>query len=268
VVADFDGDGDLDVFEADITHWWAGPSSDKSSLLVNGGRAKDWKFTREERGIVRAHADARWNQGDLYAGWLDVGNDGLLDLFIASGDYPDEQRLRIWRQKEDHSFQESTSALGVDWANCTQPTVADFNRDGMQDLFLGNSNMRATADQAKARVLRPALFAQANGGHWLRLTLRGGGKGHANPSAIGARVTVKAGGLVAVREVSGARGHAGHHDETALTIGLGTHEKIDEVRVRWPDSKGTVEWFSPVTVDHAWRLVEGGGAPEPDDRER
>ena len=35
VPADFDNDGDMDIFCAAITHWWAGDSSDLSTLLVN-----------------------------------------------------------------------------------------------------------------------------------------------------------------------------------------------------------------------------------------
>src|SRR5690606_12839496 len=35
VPADFDNDGDLDLFSAEITHAWAGESSDLSALLVN-----------------------------------------------------------------------------------------------------------------------------------------------------------------------------------------------------------------------------------------
>jgi hypothetical protein len=257
-VADFDGDGDVDVFLAEITHWWAGPSSDRSTLLVNLGAKEAYRFSREERGIARKHADARWNQGDIHAGWLDLGNDGLPDLFVASSDYPDDQRLRFFRQGPDHAFTDVTEALGVDWTNATQPTVADYDRDGTQDVFLGNSNMRATAEQVKARVLRGALFAQAGGGHWLRLTLAGLGKGHSNVSAIGARVTVRAGDVVAVREVMGSRGHAGHHDELALTFGLGPHAVADSVEVRWPDAKATVQRLSKVEADRGYRLVEGG----------
>ncbi len=257
-VADFDADGDVDVFLAEITHWWAGPSSDRSTLLVNGGAAAGFAFSREERGIVRPHASAHWNHGDLFAGWLDVGNDGLLDLFVASGDYPDEQRLRVFLQRPDHSFEEATKALGIDWTNCAQPTVADFDRDGRADILLGNSNMRLDAEQTKGRVLRPALFRQTAGGHWLRLTLEGTGKGGANRSALGARVYARCGDLRVVREVLGSRGHAGHTDEFALTFGLGDHPAIDELDVRWPDRTGTVERFFDVPADQDLRLRQGG----------
>ena len=40
---------------------------------------------------------------------LDFDLDGLQDLIISSSDYPDDQRLRLYRQKEDHSFEEVTT---------------------------------------------------------------------------------------------------------------------------------------------------------------
>jgi hypothetical protein len=259
-VADFDADGDVDVFLAEITHWWAGPSSDKSALLVNRGKAAGFSFAREERGIVRTHEGARWNQGDLFAGWLDVGNDGRLDLFVASGDYPDEQRLRLWLQTPEHGFEEATERLGLRWTNCAQPTVADFDLDLRADLCLGTTNNRLPAEVAKTRSLAPALFAQtasAGGGHGLRLILQGLGKGHANRSAIGTRVTVRAGPVTAVREVTGCRGHAGHQDEFALTFGLGSAAGKASLTVRWPDAAGTLQTFEDVPLDRAYGLRQG-----------
>lgn len=260
-VADFDADGDMDVFLAEITHWWAGPSSDRSALLVNRGKDAGFAFAREERGIVRPHKDAHWNQGDLFAGWLDVGNDGLLDLFVASGDYPDEQRLRLYVQKPDHSFAEDAERLGLRWVNCAQPTVADFDLDGRADLCLGTTNVRLSPEVAKSRTLAPAVFLQtgtAGGGRGLRLLLEGAGKGHANRSAIGARVTARLGPVTAVREVMGCRGHAGHQDEFALTFGLGSAAGKASLEVRWPNAEGTVQRVGGVDVGRTYRLREGG----------
>src|SRR5262245_18110500 len=258
-VGDFDDDGDLDVFTGEITHSWAGPSSDRSALLENARTPVDFRFVRQERGIVRVHEGPKWNQGDLYAGWWDVGSDGTLDLFLASGEYPDEQRLRVFRQRPDHEFEEATKPLGVDWRNCAQPTLADFDRDGAVDLCLGNSFHRLSAEQTKGRALRLALYLQrAPRASWIRLSLEGKGAGAANRSAIGARVRAKVGGRVLTREVLGARGHAGHHDEAALTIGLGAAESADWVEVRWPDRSGTIQRFERVAGRRAYRLVQGG----------
>ncbi|MHC4599859.1 MAG: FG-GAP repeat domain-containing protein, partial [Planctomycetota bacterium] len=60
---DFDEDGDIDIYLGEITHAWAGPSSDHSDLLVNLGKAKGWRLSREgaARGIVRKHETRSWN---------------------------------------------------------------------------------------------------------------------------------------------------------------------------------------------------------------
>ena len=61
-VADFDNDGDVDCFLAEITHWWAGSSSDLSMLLVNQGAGGAFAFRRSPARIERPHTAERWNQ--------------------------------------------------------------------------------------------------------------------------------------------------------------------------------------------------------------
>ena len=77
-------------------------------LLVNLGADQDFKFERRPDAVPREHEGPNWNQGDMHAGWLDVDNDGRLDLVIASSDYPDAQLLRLFHQEPDHSFVEWT----------------------------------------------------------------------------------------------------------------------------------------------------------------
>ena len=56
-IADYDNDGDTDCILAEITHEWAGPSSDRTALLVND----NGKF--ERRPFLRPHTTVgRWNQ--------------------------------------------------------------------------------------------------------------------------------------------------------------------------------------------------------------
>ncbi len=259
--ADFDNDGDIDVYIGEITHWWAGPSSDRSELLVNQGAKEGWSFSREgeARGIVREHATGRWNQGDLHVGWLDADNDGLLDLVIASSDYPDDQFLRLFRQDEDHRFEDVTSLAGFDWRNPTGMSFGDFDRDGRTDILLGNNNMRLTKEQKKGRVLEAALFRNVagTGNHFLTVSLAGKGEGASNRLGIGARVEVRAGGRVQVREIRGGGGHCGQQDEPVAHFGLGPADRVETLRVRWPDREGTVQVFTNVEAD-AFVLVREG----------
>ena len=253
-VADFDNDGDVDCFLAEITHWWAGSSSDLSVLLINQGKGGGYAFRRDSNRIARHHATERWNQGDLYAGWLDVDNDGYLDLLIASSDYPDEQILRLYHQRPDGGFEEWTDRLGFRWINASQLSLADFDRDGATDILLGTNNMRLTEEQRKEHGLSVGLFrntaAARLGNRFLNVRLMG--------QAIGARVTVVTGKHRQMRGVYGGLGHAGHRDDTDCRFGVGKAETADLVEVRWPDAKGSVQRFNKVKTNRFYRLEKGG----------
>jgi hypothetical protein len=99
---------------------------------------------------------------------------------------------------------------------------ADINGDGYPDIVL-------TENGGPARLLRNEGGTANN---WVRLVLEGDGE-NSNRSAIGAQVTVQAGGLVQRREVLSSRGYLSQ-SELPLTFGLGRAEKVDRVTVRWP----------------------------------
>jgi len=253
-VADFDNDGDLDCFLAEITHWWAGSSSDLSSLLVNQGPDAAYAFVRRPELIARPHTAEHWNQGDLHAGWLDVDNDGRLDLLIASSDYPDEQILRLYHQRSNGTFEDWTGRLGFRWQNASQLSLADFDRDGATDILLGTNTMRLTAGQRREHDPSVGLFrnlcpARA-GNRFLNIRLAG--------RIAGARVIVTSGSHRQMREVRCGLGHAGHHDDTDCRFGMGQAARADAVEVRWPDAAGTVQRFTDVQTDRFYRLRKGG----------
>ena len=261
-VADVNGDGNMDCFLANITHWWAGSSSDLSMLLFNLGPEQGFKFRRRPDMIVRQHQGPRWNQGDMHAGWLDVDNDGRLDLLIASSDYPDEQILRLYHQREDGGFEEWTDRLGFRWVNAVQISLADFDRDGATDILVGtNEHRMAPADRARHKPfvgLFRNLAAARAGNRFLSLRLAGLGAGHANRDAVGSRVTIWIEGRRQVREVYGGLGHAGHRDDTEVRFGVGKARKVDRMEVRWPDARSTVQVFEGVETGRFYRLEEGG----------
>ena len=273
-VADFDDDGDLDCFLGEIQHWWGGDSSDPSSLLVNLGRDKGFVFERhpvQEFLPPRVFRDAKtFNYGDLHTAWLDYDLDGHLDLLIASGDYPDGQYLRLYRQKPDHTFVEVTDAAGFHWEGCGGISIGDFDRDGDPDILVGRSFMRLSKEHLDnfmggITVPAPGLFrntsAQTSGHHWLNVRVQGSGAGHANRAGIGARIRVTAGGVTQMREVRCGSGLGNHQDPLEQIFGLGATAKIDRVVVTWPDAKGTEQVFTDVPADRFVTFVEGEAAP-------
>ncbi len=262
-LADFDEDGDLDAFMADITHAWAGPSSDRSTLLINGGAEDSFAFTRATRGIDRSHAGERWNQGDLYCGWIDANGDGWQDLMLASGDYPDNQRLRIFTQDSSHQFQDATAALGLDWEGCGAPTVGDVDRDGDPDILIGRSlNRLDKATRAKLGG-QPALWLNPSGNdtHWITIRLRGRGAGGCNTEGIGSKIRARLGsgesGVVTrYRTMTSSGGHSGHQDEAVIFLGVGSTTKVDELSITWANGAKSVSVYRNLPVDHDYTLYE------------
>ena len=77
-----------------------------------------------------------------------------------------------------------------------------------------------------------------------------------NRSAIGARVTVKAGKLVQFSEIRGGGSYISQNDPR-LHFGLGAEAKMNEVEIRWPSGK--VEVLRDLAADFIYTIVEGRG---------
>jgi hypothetical protein len=244
-IDDFDNDGDMDCILAEITHWWAGPSSDLTSLLVNQGRGAGNRFERRAGAFPRARVE-RWNQGDIHAGWIDFDNDGLLDALIASSDYPDRQELKLYRQRAGHTFGEPTL---FDWEGAGQISVGDFDNDGDQDILVGRSLARLPEERAQALGVSCALFRNDAGraNHWLQVVCIGKGK---NRFGIGCRARVTTpDGVTQTREIRCGRGHAGHSDPPVAHFGLGGHLEVARLEVAWQDAAGSISVLERVPAD-------------------
>src|SRR5205823_12905163 len=144
------------------------------------------------------------------------------------------QKKKMFRNLGGQAFKEISGEAGVDNDKDGRGiAMADFDNDGRLDLF------QANADQ-------PALFyrgATEGGGNWVQFKLTGT---KSNRDAIGARITLTAGGLKQIHEIDGGNGYAGQSTKRAH-LGIGKASKIDSVEIRWPS--GTVEKISDVSVN-------------------
>lgn len=256
---DVDNDGHLDLLTSEIRHWWAGSGSDAGELLVNTGEA-DVRFDRpgnEATGLAVPHPGLVWDEGHMTGALFDFDNDGWLDVYIGASDYPGN-RGRLFHQSTPLFFEEVSTDDGFEHNRSHGVVVADFDRDGDLDVLVGHSRARCDAsapnDCYPTQAVR--LFENVLGerGNFVQLELEGAGG--ANRAAIGARVTVAAGGVTQTREVEGGHGHYGAQNDRVLHFGLGAACKA-EVTVRWPDKTRSEERYT-LPAGYRFRIVKGG----------
>ena len=237
--ADYDNDGDMDLFQTEISHpryhQWG---SDRSSLRQNlGGDPPYFEIVTEKAGIV-------WDEGDYEASWLDYDNDGLQDLYISS--VYGLHYSRLYRQNTDHTFTDWTYRAGVRLMNAKSHAWADFDRDGDLDLLVGSRQPGVTMHLFRNDV------GQNNS--WLSVRLEGTTD---NRDGIGARVEVTDElSIVQVREVRAGGGHT-RQDSLPVEFGLGSREAPVQLTVRWPS--GAVSEY-PTVETCRFVLVKQGQA--------
>jgi hypothetical protein len=196
--------------------------------------------------------------------YFDYDNDGRLDLLVNNGHIdPDISRIQE-KQKYPQAPQLYWNTGNADCyfepvpsekagPDLFQPLVgrgsafADLDGDGHLDVVL-------VANGGPARILRNDA-PKTN--HWIRFDLRGDGK-TANRSAIGAEVSVEAGGQTYHRTVTAGRGYLSQ-SELVVTVGLGSTAKVDKVTVKWPGKDAGTETWTGLDVDKGHTLKQGEG---------
>jgi hypothetical protein len=149
----------------------------------------------------------------------------------------------------DGRFAAASAVAGLDFTDDGRALAAvDWDEDGDVDLWFRNRS-------------GPQLrFVQNQGppqGHFVELRLEGR---HCNRDAIGAQVELAAGADRFVRSVAAGDGYLSQSSKR-LVFGLGRHDRIDRVTVRWPG--GGREELHDVEVDRRYRVVQGSGRAEP-----
>lgn len=242
-VGDVDGDGRLDLFLSDITHAWAGESSDRSRLLF---QEADGRF-RMRPGYNADHfnpKEQRWNQGDLFSELVDLDSDGDLDLIISSGDYPD-QHLHLFLQTPGVGFVPADEVFSAQHDGSQQISLGDIDRDGDPDLIVGQTFFRLNEQQIAGRKPHLRFFANQMrpDPHSLVIRIKGDGK-TVNPDALGAIVKAELpNGQKIQREIVGIGGHAGKQHDFVAFLGLGEATSVRRLDVAWPDRKNTTQTF-------------------------
>ena len=124
VQADYNNDGCMDILV--LRGAWEFPI--RKSLLRNNCNGTFNDVTREA-GLAEPATSTQT------AVWVDIDNDGLLDLFVGNENSPSQ----LFRNKGDGTFEDISHAAGIDRTAFTKAVVAgDHDNDGYMDLYVSN----------------------------------------------------------------------------------------------------------------------------------
>src|SRR5579885_2328114 len=268
-VADYDGDGRLDIFKTNF--------SDDTATLYRNVDGKSFDDVTFPAGLG-LHTQ--------YLGWgtmfIDVDNDGWPDLLLVNGHvYPevDSQHLGstfrepriLYHNNGNGTFTDISASAGpaiADLASSRGLAIGDLWNDGRMSAVISNMNARPSLLVNDAR----------NGNHWIAFKTMGtswsrtmgeetpqakgpdrsasAGALRTNRDGIGARITLRAGARTFVDEVRSGSSYISNND-MRVHFGLGATTKADWVEVRWPS--GLAERFVSPRVDVLNELKEGAG---------
>lgn len=242
-VASLFGDGHFDILK---THF-----ADDTMGLYRGDGKGQFADVEVKAGLAVETRYVSWG-----AAFPDLDNDGWPDIFIATGNvYPDTERALpaypyrtpalLFRNLGNGRFEQLEAEAGpalTERHSSRGMAVADLDNDGDLDIVLWNRN---EAPSLLRNDLKP-------GHHWLQVQLTGT---RSNRAAIGATVTVEAGGH---RQAQTVLSQSSFLSASDLRLHFGLAETTGAaVTVRWPS--GLRERFAVPGVDRVLRLVEGAG---------
>jgi hypothetical protein len=244
-VADYDGDGWLDIFKTNF-------ADDTCDLYHNNG---DGTFTdlSFDSGVGINNNYVAWG-----CGFIDYDNDGWPDIVQVNGHvYPEIDNYNfgetfknprlVYRNLGNGRFKDVSARMGpgiTDRHSSRGAAFGDYLNDGCMDVLILNMNEK------------PSLLKNIGGNrqNWIKLKLVGT---KCNRTAIGARAWVTTGKHRQVNEVASG-GSVMSQNDLRLHFGLGKAETVDLIEVKWPTTQ-KIERFTQVKANQILTIREGEG---------
>lgn len=264
---DYNNDGWLDIYVANIST--DGFLEEGNVLHENLG---DGSFV--DVAVETNCWDGGWGWGSKF---MDFDNDGDLDIYAVNGfvsageeewwydlatfatdihSNPEDAATwptmgnkscsghepnRLFRNDGFDGFVEIATEAGVDDRRDGRGiAVADYDNDGDLDMYVANQNSGGV-------MYRNEIGSRSN---WLEVDLTGT---KSNRDAIGARLEIRIGELIMIREVVAGNGYASQSSRRAH-FGLGSHTVIDKLVIRWP--AGGVQTLENIEVNQLLTITE------------
>lgn len=228
--ADFDNDGDFDVFVANYQQ--------NNKLYINDGEGNF------------SYSSGPWNSDigcSFSSSFSDYDNDGDLDLFVTNGYCSDDLVNYLYENNGDASFTKiEEGVIATDVGGSFGCAWGDYNNDGQLDLVVANWQ-----DETQTNSL---YKNDGNENHWLKVKLHGE---ESNLSAIGTYVKVKVNlNGVETWQTKQVSGQSGYCSQNSLVVhfGLGDALLIDSLIIKWPS--GIEQIFTDLESSTYYSVVE------------
>lgn len=252
---DYDNDGDIDLLML-LVHGGNAANEGRSTIFTNQGAANNYSLIPEINRITRKFPVSS-HHGDHNGWWLDFDNDGWQDLVIGESGYTSTDRMYFLKQDASHNFIDITTGLGFISGTVIQPKIMeptqmismDYDLDGDMDFFKS-----PYYNNYPFLALRNDV---ANINHFIKIKLIA--PDGVNKSCVGARVTVKAGGIKQQQDIYAGEGSfASQQSPFTFVFGLGNSPTVDSIDVRWPNASCSHSILTNIAVNQFISISKEG----------